>query len=187
MTLRARVALVLLALLASPAAAAHATLVLGEVTTTPDPPRPGAPFLLRVTLHDPSQAPIEDAVVRVELRPAPADPDADAEASPAEIELGLAETSAAVYEGELVVDRAGEYALLLRDSTFEWEEATATVLLEIGGRPVGSVPFILPPTAMGPRSIWTWVIWLVGVPIVAGLVVTVLVLTSGRSDDAPEA
>lgn len=186
-----------LAFAAVGAANAHATLVLGEVTLAPDPPLPGAPFVLRVTLHDPSMAPVEDAVVRVELREHRAEtaelPLASTEAPelPApKAELALVETAPARYEGEFLLEGSGEYHLLIRDQTFEWEEANASVVLEVGGAPIGAVPFILPPTAIGPRSLWTWLIWLVGLPIVAGLVVTVLVLTSGRareSQDPPPA
>jgi hypothetical protein len=171
-------------------ASAHATLVLGEVRVSPDPPLPGEPFRLSVTLVDPAMAPVEDAVVVVELREHRAEtaaaPAASTEApdlSEPKLERPLVETSPARYEGDLVVSRAATYHLLIRDQTFEWEEANASVLLPVGGAAVGTLPFILPPTAIGPRSLWTWLLWLVGLPVVAGLVVTVLVLTSGRSSE----
>jgi hypothetical protein len=166
---------------------AHATLVLGDVQVTPDPPVAGEPFRIAVTLVDPSMAPVEDAVVRVEVRPHRAEtealPAASTEApdlSDPTLERELVETAGGRYEADLVLERGALYHLLIRDQTFEWEEANASVLLEVGGAPVGTLPFILPPTAIGPRSLWTWLIWLIGLPVVAGLVVTVLVLTSGR-------
>ncbi|CAN5675947.1 hypothetical protein BH23DEI1_BH23DEI1_19770 [soil metagenome] len=182
----------LLALAGEPVRA-HATLVLGEVTLSPDPPLPGESFVVRVTLHDPAMAPIEDAVVFIEVREQqrataelplasterPELPDPD-------LEERLLEVAPARYETDIVVAGTGEYHLLVRDRTFEWEEANASVLIEVGGAAVGSIPFILPPTAIGPRSLWTWLVWLVGLPIVAGVVVTVLVLTSGRSRGAAE-
>jgi hypothetical protein len=97
------------------------------------------------------------------------------------VEHALAQTAPARYEADLVLPAAGAYGVLVRDQTFAWEEATASLVLEVGGGTVGAIPFILPPTAIGPRSLWTWLIWLVGLPIVAGLVVTVLVLTSRRT------
>jgi len=184
--------LVLALLLAiSSAASGHATLVLGEVRVSPDPPRPGSPFRVTVTLADPALAPVEDAVVRLELRAqaATAAPGAPSGAAtpPPDAVVPLVETAPARYEAEIVLARADTYHVLVRDTTFEWEEATASLMLEVGGAPVGTIPFILPPTAIGPRSLWTWLLWLVGLPVVAGLVVTILVLTSGRPRTAPPA
>lgn len=185
----------LLALAAASAfgvAAAHATLVLGEISVSPDPPVPEAPVRLVMSLVDPSLAPVEDAVVFVEVREhdqhTQSVPDAATlapELPEAKRSYALEEVEPGRYQAELVLGSATTYHLLVRDQTFEWEEANASVLLEVGGEAVGTLPFILPPTAIGPRSLWTWLLWLVGLPVVAGLVVTVLVLTSKR--DAPAA
>jgi hypothetical protein len=186
------VALGLLALAGG--ACAHATLVLGELRVSPDPPVAGEPLRISLTLAEPSMAPVEDAVVLVELREhrpeTAAVPAASTEAptlAPAEVERDLVEVAPARYEAEVVLDRAATYHLLIRDRTFEWEEANASVLIEVGGDPLGTLPFILPPTAIGPRSVWTWLAWLIGLPVVAGIVVTLLVLGSSRSSGAPRA
>jgi hypothetical protein len=186
------VALALLALAGG--ACAHATLVLGELRVSPDPPVAGEPLRISLTLAEPSMAPVEDAVVLVELREhrpeTAAVPAASTEAptlAPAEVERDLVEVAPARYEAEVVLDRAATYHLLIRDRTFEWEEANASVLIEVGGDPLGTLPFILPPTAIGPRSVWTWLAWLIGLPVVAGIVVTLLVLGSSRSSGAPRA
>jgi hypothetical protein len=186
------VALVVLGLAGG--ASAHPTLVLGELRVSPDPPVAGEPLRISLTLAEPSMAPVEDAVVLVELREhrpeTAAVPAASTEAptlAPAEVERDLVEVAPARYEAEVVLDRAATYHLLIRDRTFEWEEANASVLIEVGGDPLGTLPFILPPTAIGPRSVWTWLAWLIGLPVVAGIVVTLLVLGSGRSSGAPPA
>lgn len=182
---RLALALALAATLACGAALAHATLVFGEATVTPDPPVPGAPFELALTLEDPGLTPVEDAVVIVEVRPFDEGASAnrlaaDGEPSPPLAAGELAEGDDAVYRTQLVLPAAGRYVVLVRDQTFAWEEATATVALDLTGEAVGRLPFILPPTQVEPRSLWTWLLWLIGLPLVAGVVVTVLVLTSAK-------
>jgi hypothetical protein len=166
-------------------ATAHATLVLGELTVVPDPPRPNVPFEVAITLVDPSLAPIEQAIVAIEVRrhdeATEALPSASTEAPELEVPkvaVSLREVAPARYVGELTLPDDGLFHLLVRDTTFQWEEANASLLLEVGGAAVGTLPFILPPTAIGPRSLWTWLLWLVGLPVLAGIVVTILVLTS---------
>lgn len=182
--LRRAAAAIVAATLAS--AAAHATLVFGVIRLDPDPPPAGAPFRVEITLEDPSLAPVEDAVVFVELRPMPEGdlpPAATAapDLPPPLQAIRLLETGPASYRGELGVPAPGRYHLLVRDQTFAWEEANASVVLAVGAAPVGDLPFILPPTQVAPRSLWTWILWLVGLPLAAGAVVTVLVLRSGRA------
>ncbi len=170
--------------------AAHATLVFGELTVSPDPPAAGAPLQLTVTLEDPSVTPIEDAVVALEFRPladVAAEAPAGSDASPPLRTVDLVETSPAVYTADVALPEPGSYQVRVRDRTFAAEEATAAFVLELDGRPVGDLPFILPPTQVGPQGLATWLLWLIGVPVVAGVVVTVLVLSSpkpARDDDA---
>lgn len=181
-----RWALPALALLGS-IAYGHATLVFGVARVSPDPPVPGAPLALTLTLEDPSLAPVEDAIVFVELRPMAADgaplppPSTEAPDLPPPLaSLRLTEADPAVYHGTVVLPATGRYHLLVRDQTFPWEEANASVVLPLTGAPVGELPFILPPTQVAPRSLWTWILWLVGLPLVAGAVVTLLVLRGAR-------
>ena len=159
--------------------------MFGVVRAEPDPPVAGEAFRLAIVLEDPSLAPVEDAIVFVELRPMPAGdvppPSTEAPDLPPPLrDVRLVEVEPATYRGEFELPAAGRYHLLVRDQTFPWEEANASVVLTVGGEPVGDLPFILPPTQVAPRSLWTWVLWLVGLPLAAGLVVTILVLRSGR-------
>lgn len=184
-----RLPLALLACVAIGLAQAHATFVFGSVSFAPDPPQAGEPFTLRITLEDPSLAPVEDAIVFVELRPLTSSsnppPDAAAPAPERALplwNLRLIEIAPAVYQETLELPDAAGYQLLVRDQTFPWEEANASVVFNVGGAlPLDPLPFILPPTQVAPRSLWTWIIWLIGVPLVAGMVVTLLVLRGAHS------
>lgn len=166
-------------------AAAHATLVFGELAFAPDPIVPGTAFVVSMTLEDPTLTPVEDAIVSLEFRPLDASdaplPD-DAELPPPLRDVRLIETAPAVYTADVDLPSPGSYRVRVRDQTFQWEEATASVVLVVDERPLGVLPFVLPPTQVGPRGLTTWLLWLIGVPLVAGAVVTVLVLTSNRGD-----
>lgn len=186
-----RAALLLALLLALGSAAAHATLVFGDVTLEPDPPAPGAPLTLHLELEDPSEVPVQDALVRVEARPAPppgseAPPTGDDAPEPAASSESLEETEPGRYQGRLVLPEAGRWTLTFRDRTFRQEEATASITVEAGEDvpAQGSVSFVFPPTETG-QGLGAWLLWLVGVPLLAGVVVTVWVLQ--RPIDADEA
>ncbi len=165
-------------------AAGHPMLVIGEVKFDPDPPTPGAAATVTVTLQETSLAEVEDAVVFLELR-AGAPPEA-ASAPPGDPLVAtdrLEEVAPGVYTAAIAVPAEGTYTLTVRDRTYRQEEAIAHVRVELGGGPVGAVAFILPPTATGPASLGSWLVWLVGVPLLAGVVVTVLVLRAGGRDE----
>ena len=49
-------------------ARAHATLVIGDLQLTPDPPVPGEAVSVRISLVDPLLVAVEKALVRVEFR-----------------------------------------------------------------------------------------------------------------------
>jgi hypothetical protein len=189
-TLRTALATLIVAWLG--VATAHATLVFGELTVIPDPPEPGSPVELVVTLEDPSVTPIEDAVVALEFRrlaEVAAETSVGATETAPLRSVNLVETSPAVYTGDVTLPDTGAYQVRVRDNTFAAEEATAAFVLELDDRPVGALPFILPPTQVGPQGLATWLLWLIGVPVVAGVVVTVLVLSSPKTTrgdgDAP--
>lgn len=167
-------------------ATAHATLVFGELTFDPDPITPGSPSRVTLTLEDPTLTPIEDAIVSLEFRPmepGAAPPSADAELPPPLRDVRVVETAPAVYTADVDLPELGTYSVRVRDRTFEWEEATASLVLVVDDRPLGVLPFILPPTQVSPAGLSTWLLWLIGIPLIAGAVVTTLVLTSNRSDD----
>ncbi len=168
---------------------AHATLVIGKLSVTPDPPVAGQPLRIDLALEDTLLTPVEKARVRVELRAF--DPGGAAvpesvvgtEASdflatlPAGSSGQFAEgATEGGYVGTLTAPAAGTYTLSVRDTTFLNEEAIANVPFEVGGAANGAIPFVLPPTPVAPRSLSTWLIWLVGIPLLVGAGVTVLVL-----------
>lgn len=175
-------ALLTLMLTLVPLASAHATIVLGTLSSEPAAPQPSEPFVIRLKLVDPVGTPTEDAVVLLEVRPT----DAGEESAP----LVSAEfeeiDSAGVYEATVTLPEAGDYALLLRDKTYRQEEARALLSFTLGEGPLfdeENRDFFFPPTVIG-GSLTTWLIWLIGLPLVAGVVVTVLVL---RNSDGGKA
>lgn len=161
------------------AASAHATLVLGQFEVTPAAPTANTPVTFRLSLEDPTRVPIQDAAVFAELRPA-----GRPEAEPIHAEFTETGT-AGVYRADATLPRAGAYRVSLRDQTYRQEEARATLEnpLRVGGsnKPQN---FNFPPTATGSVGWRTWLLWLLGLPIVAALLVTVLVLT--RGDEKPQ-
>jgi hypothetical protein len=157
-------------------AVAHATIVLGTLTFTPDPPIPGQSIEVRLEMVDPTQFPIEDAIVAIELTPA--DGGRTVVGNFSEVEPGI-------YRSDVTLAAVGDYEVVMRDRTFRQEEAIVTLPLTVGEAQLEAIRFVFPPTAVGPnRSITTWLIWLIGLPVVAGIVVTALVLTGGRKNDA---
>lgn len=167
-----------LLVLGSGVALAHATIVFGTLTTTPNPPRAGEPLTLLLDMSDPAQLPVEDAVVLAEFT---------AQGGGEGPEVEFEERAPGSYEARVTLDREGDYRLLLRDQTFRQEEARQVVTLPVGGEaPLQPIEFLFPPTATGSRNLGVWLVWAIGLPLLAGVVVTVLVLTGGRRD-APEA
>ena len=157
--------LVLLGAFFVSAALAHATLVLGTVSSTPATPQPGEDFTLNLTLEDPIGVAVEDAVVYAEFRP----PGAPLESEPVR-EVRLEETSAGAYSAVLSLPNAGGWNLFLRDQTFRQEEATANLIFAVGNTDAASSQsFVFPPTATGPANIWTWLGWLIGLPVIAAV------------------
>lgn len=157
-------------------AAAHATIVFGTLTTDPAPPQPGVPTSLELVMVDPVDAPVEDAVVIVEAT----SPDG----ATSFLSEPFEETGDGSYRTELTFSEAGPWTLLLRDQTFRQEEARATVEWRVGDQgDAEPVSFLFPPTATGPRSVTTWLVWLIGLPVLVGAIVTVMVLRSTAPDE----
>ncbi len=169
--------LILLGLTGTHTAAAHATIVLGHLEVQPARPAAGVPFTLRLKLEDPTQVPIEAAVVFAELQPAWS-PDAE----PVRAEFTETDT-AGVYEGAVAPLQPGPYRVLLRDQTYRQEEANAPLSepLRVGSANPAQ-DFNFPPAATGAAGWRTWLLWLIGLPLVAALLVTVLVLTRGNGE-----
>ena len=167
-------ALALVALCLGAVASAHATLVLGTLQSEPGVPQAGESFSLTLELADPMEVPVEDAWVLAEFRSEGAPEDA------APITTRFEETEVAgVYRTQVTLPQEGTYTLLLRDQTFRQEEARATLTFEVGrGTALEEDSFVFPPTATG-SNLTTWLLWLIGLPLAAALVVTVIVLTGG--------
>ncbi|UCH26683.1 MAG: hypothetical protein JSV66_03270 [Trueperaceae bacterium] len=181
--------MVLLTLLLLGRVLGHATLVLGTISTTPNPPQPGESFTLSLELEDPTRIPIEDAVVLGEFTALGLNIESEGEPTFEKrgetITVRLSETTiAGTYEGELVLSEAGLYELQLRDQTYRQEEARAQLSFTVGGEEkLENISFVFPPTATGARTLRTWLYWLIGLPIVAAVVVTVLVVMNHRPNE----
>ena len=158
---------------------AHATLVLGTLSTLPTEPRAGEPFTLQLTMTDPTGFPIEDAYVLAEF-----DQAAD-QAGEEPLSVTFEEVSAGTYATDVTLPEAGDYTLLLRDQTFRQEEAQASKEVVLGDGSLfqdGDTSIVFPPTQTT-SSLQTWLIWLIALPVLAGVVVTVLVLRSSKPEE----
>lgn len=200
-------AVIALALLLGQAAHAHATLVFGELSTPETHPDAAAGFTLELHMMDPVRTPIEDAVVAAEFRlmseeelaALEADATDAAAGAPTEgvhaEELELPEGDWHVYPmqetgpgGNYAVQvqlgEAGVYQLIMRDTTYPQEDAVAELIMRFDGETEFTTAlFIFPPTDIGTASLGTWLIWLVAVPVVAGIIVTIAVMTGKPSGD----
>lgn len=150
---------------------AHATIVLGTLSTEPTTPQANQSFLINLDMVDPSQIPIEDAIVLADFTK---------DGETIQINFEEQEEQAGTYQASVTLPSAGEYDLTMRDQTFRQEEAVAKLsfVLTDGTTEVENLEitnFIFPPTKTS-NNLGTWLIWLIAVPIVAGIIVTVLVL-----------
>ncbi|MFA5550409.1 MAG: hypothetical protein WDA03_02225 [Trueperaceae bacterium] len=197
-----RALLLLAALGLGGGAFAHATLVIGDLELTPDPPVAGEPVTVRISLVDPLLVAVEKALVRVEFREIdPEDPLVPASITGTEatefLELPtvlgteyLPEVDDGVYVGTFEAPAPGRYTVSVRDTTFRNEEAIANIGVDVGGIGIGGIgiggadignangviSFVLPPTPLAPRSLGTWLLWILGIPLGVGLLVTIFAL-----------
>jgi hypothetical protein len=175
----------LVALLLAGSAAAHQSLLFAHVSTRPDAPLAGEPFELLVHLTDSSHR----DVGRVELvasltevgRPEAEDIDAGGAQEGAGATPLDAEPGSGLYRGLMPAHPAGEYRLTLVELVDGETETSASAEIEIGGEAV-DMQLVLPPS--GRNGLGTWLVWLVGLPLLAGLLVTLLVLTGRPGPEA---
>jgi len=161
---------------------AHATVVLGTINTQPSIISVGEPFSLNIDLVDPSQVPVEDAWVIAEFRPEGA-PDSS---EPISIRLEESQQKGS-YKAEVTLSEEGNWQLFLRDQTFRQEEATASLSFPIQANTTfDPIKFIFPPTDTGSNNIRTWIIWIIGLPVAAGIITTIIVLRNSKKDDVDE-
>ncbi len=149
---------------------AHAFFVTGEITTTPTPAPVSEEFILQIEMTDPSGAPVEDAVVAAEFSK-------DGERHRFEF---FPSGVPGLYSAKVTLPSEGTYSVLLRDTTYQQEEAKATIEFTLGPDQPQSVAFIFPPTQTSNKNLSTWLIWVIGIPVLAGIVVTVLVLLNTK-------
>jgi len=161
-------------------ALAHGTFIRGSVTVVPDPPSPGRPMVLTVDLANPSNSPVEGAKLVAELTPKAATVGAGARTFP----LQEYKEPYGTYRAQFTAPPAGSYTLSVHDRTEPGEDTTATVPLRVGGNVAnGTLGFTLAGAAGGSGGPGSWLLWLIVVPVAAGLAVTVLVWRS-RSREA---
>ncbi len=154
---------------------AHATFVFGTLASTPKIPKANEAFVLELKMEDPSKYPIEDAIVFAEFSQTEEEP-------PLSFKLDETET-AGVYSGEIKLPHEGKYYLLLRDRTYRQEDALANLSIKLNQEQMfakGTSSIIFPPTATGSYSLSTWIVWLIAIPVLAGLIVTIFVLTRSK-------
>ena len=190
---RLRALLATLVLGLSGGALAHATLVFGTVTTQPAVPRAGERITLSLKMHDPISTPVEDAIVFLEAGPQSELADAPGESAESLIIVEpvvsterFTEVAPGVYQTEFVLPDGGAWRLVFRDQTFRQEEARAGVTLVVGeGATAEPLYFVFPPTATGPESLASWLVFVVGIPLLAGVGITVAVLRKGGDASEP--
>jgi hypothetical protein len=167
------VCLVLVALVFAGVAFAHPSEILGTLRSDPATPAPGVPFTLELSLEDTDEVPTESARVQAEIYRK------DASQDFAAIRTDFKVTGTpGTYRTTLRLPEAGPWTVRLRERTFTHEDAAVEV--EFGVRPARNPTaweFIFAPPS--PPTLGTWLLWVVGVPLLAGAVVTASVF--GRS------
>lgn len=169
-----RSSLLLFFLLVLTFVSAHAFFVTGVITTTPTPAPIGEEFILQIEMTDPTGTPVEDAVVAAEFTK-------DGTMSRFEF---FPSGVPGLYSANAILPEEGTYSVLLRDTTFQQEEAKATIEFTAGSDQPNTIAFIFPPTQTGSNNLSTWLIWVIGIPVLAGIIVTVLVLMNTKDKNA---
>lgn len=170
-------------------AAAHATLVIGTLSFSPDPAAGATELVATLVLEDPGLVEVEDAVVFLEFRRLDESQPArevnnQPDTEPVFVTERLPEPTAGTYVISVPTPDPGTYVITVRDRTYRQEEAVANLVVTFADDSATlEHTFVLPPTATGPTSLGRWLVWLIGVPLLAGVLVTVLVLRGGRKED----
>jgi hypothetical protein len=168
----------LIALFLAGSAAAHQSLLFAHVRTRPAAPPAGEPFELLVHLTDSSHRDVTgvELVARVaHVAVAGADEGAGGAQEPAGATRLSAEPGSGRYRALVPARPAGEYRLTLEEIVDGQSETSASTQIVVGGEAPVEMQLVLPPS--GRSGLGTWLVWLVGLPLLAGLLVTLLVLT----------
>lgn len=153
---------------------AHPSEVLGTLRSDPATPAPGAPFTLQLTLEDPARVPVETARVQAEFRRD------NAPRNAAAIRTDFKATGTpGTYRTTLRLPEAGPWTAQLRERTFTHEDAAVAVKFSVRpARNPAEWEFAFAPPA--PPTLGAWLLWVAGVPLLTGAVVTALVYGRGR-------
>ena len=172
----------ILAVIASLAIAlAHATIVIVTLNVDPLTPQVNEAMQFSIFLETPLQVPVEDAILIVEAKPKDG-----VTTQITRIELIEDAQSPGTYRGEITPTKEGPWDFFFRDQTYKAEEATNHVEILVGEENFSDIEFIFPPTAIQSSNSWrTWLIWLVGLPLVAAIILTVFVLTKSPEETKP--
>jgi hypothetical protein len=167
-------ALILLFLLAFLSlVSAHAFFVTGTLSTIPSPSKANEPFILQLDMIDPAQVPVEDAILVAEFT---------SEGQSQALSFNFFDSGTpGLYSAEVSLPKDGTYKLLLRDQTYQQEEAKAPLEFTLGS--TDTISFIFPPTQTASNNLQTWLIWVIAIPVLAGIIVTVLVLMNTKKKE----
>lgn len=168
--------LLLMALLWTGMAQAHEELLFAQISSSPPAPVANEPFELQVRLTESSGRPVTDVNLVASLRES-VEESADETAAQGEISGGIRLRAAAAgnYTGRMDAVAEGVYQLSLVEVVGGRTEASGSVLVEIGSDNPLEGELLLPPS--GGSGFGSWLVWLVGLPLLAGLLVTLLVFT----------
>ena len=152
---------------------AHPSDILGTLRSYPATPTPGVPFTLELILENADQGPIESARVQAEIYRTNAFQGAAAKRT----EFKMTDTLG-TYRTKLRLPKAGPWTVRLHERTFAHENASVEVGFSVRpARNPSEWEFVF--AAPSPPTLGTWLLWVVGVPLLAGAVVTASVF--GRS------
>lgn len=161
---------------------AHATIVIVTLSLVPLTPVVDEPLAFSLYLETPLQVPVEDAIILLEAKPK------DGETTQT-IKVDLLEDpeNPGSYQGELTPNKEGAWDFWFRDQTYKAEEASQHIEILVGEENFPNIEFLFPPTATeNSNRLSSWLIWVIGLPIVAAIGLTVFVLTSGSKEDSSQ-
>ncbi len=169
---------VLACIVASAIALAHATIVIVTLSLNPLTPQVNETLDFSVYMETPLQVPVEDAIIFVEAKPKDG-----ITTEVTRIQLTEDRENPGTYRGNITPNKEGAWDFFFRDQTYKAEEANQHIEVLVGKENFSDIEFIFPPTAIESRNSWrTWLIWLVGLPLVAAIILTVFVLTGSKND-----
>jgi hypothetical protein len=173
-------------LLLTASATAHQQLLFARVASVPEVPRPGEPFEVRVIVNDASRRAVSDMNLRLFFSPLGQDVQGANQAPDQEIDrpvtVALTGSGAGTYRGTVEGLDAGSYRMTLAEFVDGNRESSAVTEISVDGGTPLEAELLLPPGGGG--GLGTWLVWLVGLPVLAGVLVTLLVLT-GRQRPTP--